>query len=61
MSVCRDCGNSRRNSENGVYCRLLGIMIRAGHDGCKYHTDLMERANAETCEHEPETGVDGRE
>ena len=38
MSVCADCGNRKGNSVN-VYCRLLGIMIRAGYEGCKYHTE----------------------
>lgn len=42
MSVCADCGNRKGNGWN-VYCRLLGIMINAGHEGCRYHTDLRGR------------------
>ena len=35
---CAGCANSRRNSQDGVYCRLFGIMIHRNHTGCKYHT-----------------------
>jgi hypothetical protein len=35
---CAECGNSRRNSENGVYCLKFGIMIHRSHTGCKHHT-----------------------
>ena len=34
---CSGCANSRRNSRDGVYCVLFGIMIGAKHKGCKYH------------------------
>lgn len=54
--TCGGCANSRINSEEGVYCRLFGIMIHRKHEGCKYHTGGTG-ANGTTGESEPETGV----
>lgn len=34
---CGGCANSRKNSTDGVYCRLFGISVSAGHTGCRYH------------------------
>ena len=34
---CGNCGSSKKNSQDGVYCLLFGIMIRGKHEGCKYH------------------------
>ena len=58
MSTCADCANSRSGRGN-VYCRLLGIMIRSGHEGCRYHE--RERANGKAGEAGPEEGLDGGE
>lgn len=34
---CGKCRNARKNSKNGVYCLLFGIMIHALHSGCRYY------------------------
>lgn len=34
---CGTCAEARRNSKDGVYCRMYGIVIRSGHEGCKYY------------------------
>lgn len=39
---CGVCGNSRKNSENGVYCALFGIMIHRRHQGCRYFREKDE-------------------
>ena len=39
MNNCGDCGSSRKNSADGVYCVKYGIMIRADHEGCLHHTE----------------------
>ena len=36
---CGDCWNSRGFTENGVYCRMYGIMISRNHEGCRYHKE----------------------
>lgn len=36
---CGDCMNSRGFTENGVYCRMFGIMISGSHEGCRYHKE----------------------
>ena len=32
---CGGCVNGRRAGGDGIWCRLFGIMIRRGHEGCK--------------------------
>lgn len=36
-TTCRTCAEGRRRGMEGVWCMLMGIMISAGHEGCKYH------------------------
>lgn len=52
--LCKGCRNGRKNSENGIYCRLFGIMIHRTHRGCKY---FKEKENTDEIR-EPE-GEDG--
>ena len=40
--TCRECGNSKKGSGNGIYCLMFGIMMRDGHEGCKYFTGKEE-------------------
>ena len=42
---CGECKNSRRNSRDGVYCRMFGIMIHKDHDGCRYHNERNNEGN----------------
>lgn len=56
--TCGGCANSRRNSEEGVYCRLFGIMIHRNHEGCKYHRKGAEE-DGTTCGAESETCLAG--
>ena len=39
MRNCTNCLNGKQVSEKSVYCLLFGIMIRAKHEGCKYHRE----------------------
>ncbi len=39
---CGNCEISRNSGQEMVYCRLYGIYIRAGHEGCKYHKKRPE-------------------
>lgn len=36
---CGTCAEARKNSQDGVYCRLYGILIYSGHQGCRYHRE----------------------
>ena len=44
---CGECGNARKNSEKGVYCRLFGLLIYAKHEGCRYQK-AKDEGNATT-------------
>ena len=39
--MCADCGYSKKNSRDGVYCRMFGIMINRKHEGCRYHRERV--------------------
>lgn len=42
MMLCKGCANGRRNSRDGIYCMLFGIMIHGTHRGCKYFQEKDE-------------------
>jgi len=52
---CGGCRNGRKNSANGIWCLLFGIMVNRNHEGCKYHE---EGAHGQVREPEDGTGRD---
>jgi len=36
---CEGCEHSRKNSRDGIWCVLFGIMVHRAHEGCRYHRE----------------------
>lgn len=59
--ICGECANARKNSRDGVFCLLYGILIYAKHEGCKYHEMRDKDATGQYRDEIPDTatGTDG--
>ena len=42
---CGNCGHSKKNSRDGVYCLMFGIMVNRRHEGCRYYKEKEDVGN----------------